>query len=380
MLERPSRRFSLTDARSLLADLFMPDERVYWIDFLLTIITGHLLAGVVRFLPELTLSPTWLVRMVQGVCFVGSGLLYYRAAMFIHELVHLPHGKFRALRIAWNLLCGIPFLIPSFVYYTHIDHHRRKHFGTRHDGEYLPLGRRNWWYIAGYLAQIPFIPILAMIRFGIITPVTWLHPAIRRWVHQHASSMVMDPSYLRPLPTRETLRIIQLQELACFIVLWSIPALALLVRGQWPIELVVQGYCTALFVITLNAVRTIGSHRWWNEGEELTFIDQMLDSVTVADKPYFSELWGPVGTRFHSLHHLFPSLPYHNLPEAHRRLMQKLPVDSPYRRTVEPSLTATIVDLLRRSSEAGKAKNQPHQPQRSGAFPAKEQVAGNAAS
>lgn len=355
MLQRPGPRdhFSLTQARSIITDLYTPSPAIYWLDFLITILLGHLLAGLVRYLLEV--QPIIYSELLAGLCFVSSALLYYRASLFIHELVHLPQGKFRGFRIAWNLLCGIPFLIPSFVYYTHIDHHRRKHFGTEHDGEYMPLGLFGWGYIAYYLALCPLIPLAAILRFAVLTPLTWLHPAIRRWVHCHASSMVMDPAYLRPLPTAETLRIIQLQEIACFLFCWSVPLVAWLLFERWPLPMLIQGYATAVFIVTLNAIRTIGAHRWWNDGHEMTFIDQMLDSVTVADRPWISELWGPVGTRFHSLHHLFPSLPYHNLPAAHRRLMQRLPADSPYRRTVEPSLTAAIRNLLSRSWAAGKA-------------------------
>jgi fatty acid desaturase len=58
----------------------------------------------------------------------------------------------------------------------------------------------------------------------------------------------------------------------------------------------------------------------------------------------------PVGLRFHALHHLFPSLPYHNLAAAHARLMAALPADSPYRRTVSSGLWTTIRQLWR---EAG---------------------------
>ncbi len=47
-----------------------------------------------------------------------------------HELVHLPKEGFRGFRVVWNLLCGIPFMIPSFMYYPHVDHHRRKSYGT----------------------------------------------------------------------------------------------------------------------------------------------------------------------------------------------------------------------------------------------------------
>ena len=83
----------------------------------------------------------------------------------------------------------------------------------------------------------------------------------------------------------------------------------------------------------------------------MTFVDQLLDSVNYPKHGWITELWGPVGTRFHALHHLFPSLPYHAFPEAHRRLVAALPEDSPYRQTEEPSLTAAIIDLIRRNRE-----------------------------
>ena len=117
--------------------------------------------------------------------------------------MHIRADEFKAFRFVWNLLCGIPFLIPSFVYYTHIDHHRRKHYGTKEDGEYIPLATMPTWQILFYLSQIFVIPIVAIVRWGLLTPLTWVSPRIRDWVHQHASSMIMDPKYIRPLPTQE---------------------------------------------------------------------------------------------------------------------------------------------------------------------------------
>jgi fatty acid desaturase len=342
-------------------DLFEPNPRIYWADFLLTITTGHACyAGVSQW--PFWFGPLdasgWLLR---GGLFVLGCLLYYRASLFIHELVHLPQRKFQAFRFAWNVLCGIPFLIPSFVYYTHLDHHRRKSFGTQHDGEYLPLGLHGWWYMAAYLALSLVIPLVAAVRFALLTPLTWLHPAVRNWVHERVSSMVMDPRYLRPLPTPDTLRVIRVQEVACFLLCWGAVAMPLLL-GRSPLPVIAQAYLTGVFIITLNAIRTLGAHRWWHEDEELSFVEQMLDSVTVAERPWIAEIWGPVGTRYHALHHLFPSMPYHHMPEAHRRLMAQLPSDSPYRLTVEPSLTAALADLLRRSARA--AQGEPVRPAR----------------
>jgi fatty acid desaturase len=61
-------------------------------------------------------------------------------------------------------------------------------------------------------------------------------------------------------------------------------------------------------------------------------------------------LINPVGLRYHATHHLFPSLPYHNMRSAHRRLMQHLPADSPYRQTVATSVWGTIADLCQRAA------------------------------
>jgi fatty acid desaturase len=47
---------------------------------------------------------------------------------------------------------------------------------------------------------------------------------------------------------------------------------------------------------------------------------QYLDSVNVPPPALLPMLWAPVGLRYHALHHLLPSMPYHSLGEAHRRL------------------------------------------------------------
>jgi fatty acid desaturase len=52
----------------------------------------------------------------------------------------------------------------------------------------------------------------------------------------------------------------------------------------------------------------------------MTVTAQYLDSVNVPPPAPLSMLWAPVGLRYHALHHLMPSMPYHSLGEAHRRL------------------------------------------------------------
>ncbi len=328
--------FSLAQARHIVKDLFTPNPVIYWADFLLSVFGGMTCFVLVR----RVLEP---FSLQQGVVFLVCCLLFYRAVLFTHELTHMRAGTFRNFRIAWNLLCGIPMLMPSFMYYTHVEHHRRKHFATHHDGEYLPLGTTSPWHILFYLCQPFAIPIIAVVRFMVLAPLSWISPRFRDFVHRRASSMVMDPTYIRPLPTRQVLRIYRLQEVLCF--QWTVTVAAAIALGIVPWGFLPTAYAVSVTILLLNALRTLGAHRYTNPGEEVTFLEQLLDSLNYPRRPLLSELWAPVGLRFHALHHLFPSLPYHNLAKAHAKLMAELPADSPYRQTESPSLTAALVEL-----------------------------------
>lgn len=340
MLKRSycSPSFSIRQAREIVHDLFRPRQWIYWTDFLLSLGVGAVCFALAR-------KVAVPLSLAQAVLFVVSCIAYYRAASFIHELVHLRAEGFQAFKFAWNALCGIPFLMPSFLYRSHLAHHARKHYGTLDDGEYLPLATSPTREILRYMSQPLVIPALAVARFLILAPIAWISPRFRRWVHQRASSLVMDPAYIRPLPTPKELRSWRVQEAACFALVLAV--VVLLAIGRWPLSFPLHCYLTAVGVLMLNHLRTLGAHRFRHRGEELTFVEQLLDSLNYPHHPLMSEVWAPVGLRFHALHHLFPSLPYHNLASAHRRLMARLPADSPYRQTVSPGLAASLRELWR---------------------------------
>jgi fatty acid desaturase len=346
--------FSLAEARRIVGDFFRPNPWIYWTDFLASWSVGIACYWLVRHPDAITANAAWHWPITIGA-FLVSALLIYRCALFIHELVHIRADDFKAFRFVWNLLVGIPFLIPSFVYYTHIDHHRRKHYGTKDDGEYIPLATLPKRQILFYLSQVFVIPILAIVRWGVLTPLTWISPRVRDWVHRHASSMIMDPKYIRPLPTNKVLRTIRFQEFCCFTFIWWIVARLFVNRGilfNEPLSpwFVVQAYLMGVFIVGINALRTLGAHRWTHDGSrEMTFVEQMLDSVNYPHSPLVAGLWAPVGLRFHALHHIFPTMPYHALATAHERLMRDLPADSPYRRTEARSLGEVIATLWRRA-------------------------------
>jgi fatty acid desaturase len=361
-VEAATASFSMAEARHIVRDLFTPKPWIYWTDFLVSLGLGLACYGFVRKVPS------W--SLLQAGLFIVSCLLFFRASLFIHEIVHFRSGTFRTFRFVWNLLCGIPFLVPSFLYYTHLDHHRRKHYGTREDGEYLPLGHQTPWHILFYLSQSLVIPGVVVVRFALLTPLAWLCPPLRRWIHRRVSSLVMDPTYIRPLPVRDLRLAWRVQEIGCFLFCAAVAVLLIrglqpganpdgrfpVRRGVLPIGFLVQAYATGVMIVLLNAIRTLGAHRFMGDGREMTFIEQLVDSVNYPRRPLITGLWAPVGLRFHALHHLFPAMPYHNLAAAHRRLMNELPPDSPYRLTVGDSLFTSLRQLWRASRQSAAKK------------------------
>jgi fatty acid desaturase len=347
---------SIAQARGIVADLFRPVAWIYWTDFLISISLGVVGFTAIRrghlinvILAGLALEhPAWRYGL-YGLFFAVSCLAFYRASLFTHELVHLRDGEVRGFRVAWNLMCGIPLLMPSFMYHTHVHHHMRKHYGTKEDGEYLRLASGPPRNILLYLAQSFVLPIVAAVRFLVLTPLTWVSPPLRDFVHQRMSTLVIDPTYIRPLPTRRQRMLWRLQEAACFA--FCAMLAVVLAAGKLPLMWLVHAYATATTVILLNAIRTVGAHRYRCRGGEVAFVDQILDSVNYPRQVVLNELLMPVGLRYHALHHFFPSLPYHALPKAHRRLMAQLPADSPYRKTESPSLWATVRQLVREAWE-----------------------------
>ena len=104
----------------------------------------------------------------------------------------------------------------------------------------------------------------------------------------------------------------------------------------------------------LNQLRTLVAHLWENEGEPMTVTAQFLDSVNVPPPGPLAEIWAPVGLRYHALHHLMPSMPYHALPEAHRRLHRELGDGSTYQGSNHPGMIFLIGKIARSTMARGR--------------------------
>jgi len=331
--------FPLREARKIVADLQKPNPIIYWLDFLFFNSLGWAAVATA------TMSPLFSAVQIIAICIATIAL--YRAVIFIHELSHLKRGTFKLFRIVWNLTCGLPLQVPSFTYAgVHIDHHKPQIYGTKEDGEYLPIGIENPWKLILYFLVAAFVPLVFAVRFTILTPISYLHPKLRSLVWRHISSLTVDLTYERPENTKNNDRTWRIQELGAFV--YGACAIAAVYYGYLPVALLGVWYVTLVLVFILNTVRTLVAHAYKNPGDtRMTRAEEFHDSIDVPGNNIISPMWAPVGLRFHATHHLFPSMPYHNLGAARRKLIAELEDNRPYLQSTRKSLPHALACLIK---------------------------------
>jgi fatty acid desaturase len=335
----------LRAAVDLTRDLNAPKPMVYWGDFLTSAAIGY--AGLVGAIK------------VEGVGLAIAAALIavlalYRAGSFIHELTHIKHSAVPGFRFGWNAIIGVPLLVPSLMYEgVHTLHHARTRYGTVEDPEYLPLARMKPWTVPLFVAVSALAPLALLFRYAVLAPLSAIIPPLRTLVVERYSGLVINSDFRRRPVEGELRRNWIVQEIAASV--WAIAFLAAAATGFLPLRSFVIILAIAGGVIMINQVRTLVAHLWDNDGDVLTVTAQFLDSVNVPPPAFLPALWAPVGLRYHAIHHLLPSVPYHALAEAHQRLSAALTPDSQYHRANYaglPGLVARLVGNTFRGSSA----------------------------
>ncbi len=149
-------------ASELTRDLVTPSPRIYWTDFLASAFIGY--AGVAGAI----FAPTTAWALAAALVAI---LALYRAGSFIHELTHIRKNALPGFRFGWNLLVGVPLLIPSYMYEgIHSLHHNRTKYGTVEDPEYLPLALMKPWTVPLFVVAAAFAPLALLFRYAVLTP------------------------------------------------------------------------------------------------------------------------------------------------------------------------------------------------------------------
>ena len=333
--QMPDDKAMLRAAVELTRDIAEARPGIYWPDMLASAVVGYgALAGAI-----VVGNPV--AAVLLGLL---ASLALYRALLFIHELTHIHKDALPGFRFGWNLVVGIPLLIPSFMYEgVHTQHHARTRYGTVEDPEYLPLALMKPWSLPVFALTAILLPVALLIRSAVLVPLGAVIPPLRDLVWGRASALAINPQYRRRKPEGDFARMVFWQELGC-----SVWALSVLVASAaWGWRPLVIALCVVSLTAFLNQVRTLVAHLWENDGEAMTVTAQYLDSVNVPPPAKFSGFWAPVGLRYHALHHLLPSVPYHSLAEAHRRISDHLGETSTYHKASHPGLRPLLGRLAR---------------------------------
>ncbi|MEO5706116.1 MAG: fatty acid desaturase [Alteraurantiacibacter sp.] len=324
----------LRAAAELTRDISEARPAIYWPDMLASALIGYAaLAGAI-----LLDSPALAIA-----CGAVSVTALYRALLFIHEITHLHRNALPGFRTAWNLAVGIPMLTPSLLYeQVHTIHHSRMRYGTAEDPEYLPLALMKPWTLPLFILISALAPIAVLVRWGILAPLGVVFPGVRKMAWERFSSLSINPDFRRrPPETEEQRRWFAWQQVGAS--LWALFVLSTPLWLGW--KPVVVAFAVTSLVAVFNQLRTLVAHLWENDGERLSVTAQYLDSVNVPT--VIGGLWAPVGLRYHATHHLLPSLPYHSLGEAHKRLTATFGAGSTFAGANHPGMIPLVVKIAR---------------------------------
>jgi len=301
----------------------------YWADFLLSLVLAYSAASIYLMAP---LGSMW-----QFAAYPIAIFWLYRLGSLVHEVCHLGPGEMRLFKVTWNLLVGVVTLSPSpFFTRHHRDHHNCKYYGTRKDPEYvanfLPDGGGRWGALR-YAIEIAIFPLIVFLRF-LLAPLTFLSIKLREFVLRRGCALTLNWRYERKVNAFDR-RILTIVELLCSLRAATMLIAVFLGWSDWTrLPLL---YSLAVGVLAMNQMRLLGDHHLASEGDELSFHDHILDSCNYTKPDLGVWLFCPFSIRYHALHHMFPSLPYHNLSAAHDYLSRDLLADSPYHSLCRPS-------------------------------------------
>lgn len=255
---------------------------------------------------------TWLYLLI-------SSAFLYRAGAFIHELTHQHRsGQLRWLHRLWNLTVGAIVMTPAVrFFHPHLTHHRIGIFATRDDPQYM-LIRTDWKLAVTMLLVLPpLMPLASVLTtlFAALGNRLDLEGVIERYLERKKDASVGTalPDHYK----REVTAYSRYYLMVAAVYLWL-----------WPETLPLM-YAVQVLSWWLVILRIPLEHEMREYRDSTDAHDHVVDSFTVESP--FAELLQPLCLRLHTAHHMYPGVPYHNLPALHAELKR---TDPQYRKSV----------------------------------------------
>jgi fatty acid desaturase len=219
----------------------------------------------------------------------------------VHEAAHYHLFKNRALNDAVaDLLCAYPTNISTEGYRKeHAEHHR--HVNTPEDPYWRTAQRDSAWIFPR--TRWGAVKVLLGDLFGVFTA-SHLKIVVP-WSHTGRATGKGGPKPSRAENLRYTLWVVGLVAFLTltggwlhYLLLWSVPSLTLM--------------------MVAFRIRAVVEHPF-----DPTSGDETHETRDVEGATWFERFFiAPFNASYHLSHHLFPSVPYYNLPKLHEHLKQ----------------------------------------------------------
>ncbi len=235
-----------------------------------------------------------------------------RLGIFGHELSHRPDDPRMTLFYwVWHLTVGAMILVPVARFVgPHKTHHTTGVFRTKDDPQYLLL-RSSGAVAVFVLVVLPLVTPIYTLFQAIVASIGGmrLEEALDRFTWR-----VFKFSVSTPLPENRKPEVVWLSRYYLCVV----GAFAYFVPQGLPFYYTVLVGAWLVVVLRIPLEHELERHAESSDSE-----DQMRDSFTVETP--LALLIQPIGFRYHTAHHMYPAVPYHNLPVVHRLLKETVP-------------------------------------------------------
>jgi fatty acid desaturase len=264
------------------------DLKKYWIDFIVS-----------SFLFALLFCLGSLYNIT--ILYIISAILLYRAGAFTHEIAHqYKNPQIKTFKKVWDATLGLIIMQPSVRFAKpHITHHTTGIFGTEKDPQY-PLIKSDIKLALTIFIALPWV--LPIYNFLIC--------AFNKIENNKLESIL----YKNIKFSKKEYKEIHYYETIYFWVVLLFIILAPLLTFKL--------YCVQVIAWFLSVLRIPLEHELKEYKDVSIYEDQKIDSKTHLSPLYIPIQ--PLGLRYHTVHHMFPKIPYYHLEKSHYEILSPL--------------------------------------------------------